>query len=327
MTDEAKDDLKVEEQTDGTIVVEGLPPDESEVKEADERLKESSEELQDDEAGHEEETSEEAEARKQRNRERRAQNKANRQNYVESLKRELASRDKILDEVTARLAAVERNTTGNQVAQVDAALEEASRYYNHFKALNTKAIELADGQAAVDAQEKMFAARQRFEMLTNAKKQMTQRTQQAPPLDPRAAQLAQGWMDKNNWYDPTGTDQDSDLVLQIDKRLVNEGWNPTTTEYWQELDARTKKYLPHRVVSGYNNAQGDKKPPASAQSQQRVPVSGSGQESIGAPKGSYRLSPERVQAMKDAGIYEDSVKRNDMIRRYQAQDRAAAANK
>jgi len=317
-------DLKVKELDDGSLQVGDDPVIEKEDSsdKDDDRVSTGKTSDDEDEDGHAEETSEEAEARRERNRARRIQNKASRKEYVESLKRELASRDTMLNELSTRLASVEQHSVGNQAAQLDAAITEASNYYNHYKDVNRKAIELADGAVAVDAQEKMFAAQNRFNMLQNAKKNMGAKAVQQPkPLDPRMAQNANAWIEKNSWYDPSGSDADSSLVMNIDNRLVQEGWNPTTSEYWEELDSRVKKYLPHRAVSGYNRTQGN------PQSKPRVPVAGSGQESGAAPKGTYRLSAERVKALKDAGIFDDPIKRADAIKRFQIYDRENGSNK
>lgn len=315
MTTETEE-LKVKELEDGSLQVGDEPKKDEEVE--DERV--SSNETTDDEEGHAEETVEEAEARRERNRQRRAQNKASRKEYVESLKRELAARDEMINELSTRVASVEQHSIGNQAAQLDNAIQESANLYNHFKEINRKAIELADGATAVDAQEKMFAAQNRYNMLQNAKKNMGRQTNQPKPLDPRMVNNAQAWIERNRWYDPSGSDADSDMVMKIDARLVQEGWNPTTQEYWDELDSRVKKYLPHKTVSGYN------RPSNNQASKPRVPVSGSSSESATPSKGAYRLSAERVKALRDAGIYDDPVKRAEAIRRYQEYDRQNGSN-
>jgi len=312
MTDEVKDDLKVKELEDGSLQVGEEVVADDDTPAGDERLAQTD---GDEEQGHDAESEEDAEARRERNRARRAQNKASRKEYVDSLKRELAARDNIINDLSSRVASVEQHSVGNQVAQIDAAIQEAAGYYNHFKQLNQKAIELADGATAVDAQEKMFAAQNRHNMLVHAKKNMTAQATKAPPLDPRMVQNAQGWIERNPWYDASGSDADSDLVMKIDSRLVQEGLNPTTHEYWEELDARVKKYLPHRANTGYNRQQ------AGSQSRARSPVAGSGGESSVVAKGTYRLSAERVAALKAAGTYDDPVKRADAIKRFQQYDR------
>ena len=309
---EVKDDLKVKELEDGSLQVGEEVAADDDAATGDERLAQTD---GDEEQGHAEESAEDAEARRERNRARRAQNKASRKEYVDSLKRELAARDSLISDLSSRVASVEQHSVGNQVAQLDAAINEAAGYYNHFKDLNRKAIELADGATAVDAQEKMFAAQNRHQMLLNAKKNMTSQVSQPKPLDPRMVNNANSWIERNPWYDASGSDADSDLVMKIDSRLVQEGLNPTTSEYWDELDARVKKYLPHRANKGYNGAQ------AGTQTRTRSPVAGSGGESSVVSKGTYRLSAERVAALKEAGTFDDPVKRADAIRRFQQYDR------
>lgn len=313
---EVKDDLKVKELEDGSIQVgeiedEGMTSEEGSGE--DTRLAQDSD--TEDEQGHAEESAEEAEARRQRNRERRAQNKASRKEYIESLKRELAARDSLINDLSTRVASVEQHSLGNQVAQLDAAIQEAAGYYNHFKEVNRKAIELADGATAVDAQEKMFAAQNRHQMLLNAKKNLAATATQPRPLDPRMVENAASWIERNPWYDPSGSDADSDLVMKLDARLIREGKNPTTQEYWDELDARVKKYLPHRAEKRYNEGKGARNSPP------RTPVSGSGGESATPSKGGYRLSAERVAALKESGAYDDPVKLADAIKRYKEYDR------
>lgn len=312
MTDEVKDDLTVKELEDGSLQVGEEVVADDDTPAGDERLAQTD---GDEEQGHAEESAEDAEARRERNRARRAQNKASRKEYVDSLKRELAARDNIINDLSSRVASVEQHSVGNQVAQIDAAIQEAAGYYNHFKDINRKAIELADGATAVDAQEKMFAAQNRHQMLVNAKKNMTAQATKAPPLDPRMVQNARGWIERNPWYDASGSDADSDLVMKIDSRLVQEGLNPTTHEYWEELDARVKKYLPHRAVQSYNKSQ-------SGVTRHKSPVAGSGNESNSQlSKGGYVLSAARVAALKEAGTYDDPVKRAEAIKRYKEYDR------
>lgn len=325
MAEEDKNDLKVVEQADGTVLVgtheDPAPADPAEnpapANAEDASGRHDGEDHEDEQAA-EGETAEEAEARRQRNRTRRQENKERRKGYIESLKRELASRDAVINDLAGRVATVERQSTGSQMAQIDTAMKEAENVYNHFKTLNQQAIEQANGAAAVDAQEKMFQARMRYQQLNGIKQGMTRQPQQPQPLDPRLKAHAEDFMGKHSWYDPNGGDMDSRMMLNLDKELFQEGWDPKTKEYWEELEARGKKYLSHRFHSAYNPSQqqnGGGKPAKS-------PVAPSGREDQGGgkPKG-YRLSAERVQALKDAGMWEDPAKRNDAIRRFQEFDR------
>lgn len=321
-TEEKKDeDLKLVEQADGSIVVgeqaQATTKTETEEDPVDDVRLNEQDESDPEEQGHAEETAEEAEARKERNRARRNANKERRKEHIESLKRELAARDSIINEMNQRLAVVERKSSGSEMAQLDAAEKEAVTYYNHYKQINQQAIEQADGKLATDAQEKMFAARQRYEQIQGIKKAMAaKQTPTQPALDPRLVSNANEWMSNNSWYSPTGEDEDSAMLRFLDNQLAAQGWDPKTKEYWQELDARKKKYLPHRANSGHNN------PTQRTRTSSASPVAASGGDQAGNKgSGGYVLSPERVQALKDAGMYDDPVKRNAMIRRYQEADR------
>jgi hypothetical protein len=165
----------------------------------------------------------------------------------------------------------------------------------------------------------MQMAQKRFDQLNNIKQTVAQKAQAPQPLDPVVKSNASAWYERNQWYNPQAGDMDSRLVREIDATLTEEGWNPKTTQYWEELDSRIKKYLPHKVNSGYNKPN-ETRP-------NRAPVAGSGRESAASTaQGGYRLSADRVQALKDAGIWDDPKARADMIKRYKESDRAAARN-
>jgi hypothetical protein len=116
-------------------------------------------------------------------------------------------------------------------------------------------------------------------------------------------------MERNKWYDPNGGDADSRRALEIDRELAREGWVPTTPQYWEELESRVKKNLPHRGKTNYNSS--------------KSVVTGSGRES--APSGNggtYKLSSERVAALKDSGMWDDPKQRAEAVKRFKEYDRA-----
>jgi hypothetical protein len=117
-------------------------------------------------------------------------------------------------------------------------------------------------------------------------------------------------MEKQDWYDPNGRDMDSRVAKQVDEALVAEGWDPNGKDYWDELDNRLQKYLPHRYNARTDVSSSSKRP--------RSVVTGSGREGINSSSGrnTFTLQPEQVRAMKDAGFWDDPLKRNKMIKRY-----------
>ena len=249
-------------------------------------------------------TEDEREAIRERRRQERQNKKLKVKERENTLRNELASRDAAIAEMRQQLDAINRRNTGSEMAQIQNAKTQAAQAYNHFKEQVRLATIASDGNAMTEAIEKMQMSQRRFEDL-NRIETAYQRQQSAPaPLDPRLKNHAEQWMSKNNWYDPQGTDEDSEIMLTIDKRLAKEGWNPTTPEYWEELSKRAQKRLPHRYPQ---------------RNKPKNVVSGSSRES--APSGSggnYTLSKDHVQALKDAGMWEDSTKRAAAIKNIKA---------
>ena len=137
--------------------------------------------------------------------------------------------------------------------------------------------------------------------------------------DAGVQRLAADWMDRNPWYDPHGKDLDSEITQRIDKKLTEEGYDPTTEDYWDELDDRIKKYVPHKSSSEYNQTNVRNQRPRSV-------VTSSGRDSTATTKSNeFRLSPDRVAAIKEAGMWDNAELRQKAIRNYAAWDRTNKA--
>jgi hypothetical protein len=162
-----------------------------------------------------------------------------------------------------------------------------------------------------------FEAQNQAKLLKNLKHNASI-PQQQPKInipDPMLQRHAANWMENNDWYDPNGKDPDSKVALTIDQALAEEGWNPTSAEYWDELDNRLQKYLPHRYTNNVDEKTIQRRP--------RNVVTSSGRESATSSGGrnSFTLNPDQVRAMKDAGMWDDPDKRAKMIRRYATEAR------
>ena len=213
-----------------------------------------------------------------------------------------------------RLSVVERKTTSADIARFDKAIEDEQYRFQYAQRKMQEATDNSDGQEFTKAQEMWYDSRRKLEAMNNFKEQSSKtNTQVAAPANPKLVRLANSWMDKNSWYDPEANDEDTQIAKVIDNRLVAEGWDPAQQDYWEELDSRLHKRLPHLYTS------------ASDERSRRSPrsvVTGSSRESVGREGGSqFVLEPEQVRAMKDAGFWDDAEKRNRMIKRYAAEAR------
>ena len=70
---------------------------------------------------------------------------------------------------------------------------------------------------------------------------------QAQAATPVPDKLASGWASDNDWF---GTDEVTTAVaLAIDQKLKGEGYDPTTKEFYNEIDKRLQQELPHKFNS------------------------------------------------------------------------------
>ena len=323
-------DVPIKEQEDGTVLakveapedfgeeelveVEAPPPEEEE-KPEDTR---SQKEIEDDEAAEEEgETAEEREAiREARREERRLKKDLKRQREI-SAKNKIQALEKRNEDLARRLAAVENTAASYQFAQIDKAIEDEATRVEYAKMKMLQATQAGDAAAQVDFLEQLTDAKQRLKEAQFHKKQQLEQAkapkQNVPnPITTEVQQNATRWLKKNSWYDPQARDTDSRIAKVIDQELAADGWDPSDPEYWDELDSRLSSRLPHRYTAkGGTNVRKAAGPTASS----RVANSSS------AKPGTITISKERVQAIRDAGAWDDIEKRNKMIRAYAAYDR------
>ena len=312
-TENDLDKIKVTEEADGSAVID-LPdsiesPDSDHDDQDDDRGMSaggSADDGGDDDIAPEDETEYQRARREKRKAKRELAKKTN---VEKDMKLQLLERKN--QELMERLSVVERKTHSADLARIDKAIEDQELRLQYAKMKISEAASASDGHAMAEAQEMMYEARRQMEALTNFKKAAVQpRQAQGNVPDPRLQRLASNWMEKNDWYDPNGRDTDSKIAKQIDETLVSEGWDPTSPDYWNELDNRLHKYLPHKYNDNTDVRSSTKRP--------RSVVTSSGRESVNGStnRNTFVLKPEQVRAMKDAGFWDDPEKRSKMIKRY-----------
>lgn len=233
----------------------------------------------------------------------------------ERTRRELESLRTRNAEYEARIAAIERKSTGSDMAQIDNTLKTTQQAYAHHKEQLSFATDQSNGKVAAEAAERMMLAKQKIDQLVYLKNSYTQRQSAPAPLDARMVTHANKFMSEHNWYKAGGADTDSVVMRAIDDALATEGWDPKSDEYWDELRVRMKKHLPHRS-SATRVSNND------TLSRQKSIVSGSGRESASSGSaGTFKLSADRVAAIKEAGMWSDPKKRAEMVTYYRNYDR------
>ena len=329
MAEETVEKVNEEEEEQFVAVEEGKAPDDETLDdEHEERLAAEEEQERLGEGRDDEE--DKATRRRSENKSRRTRQKEAR----ERTERELRFLQTRNEELERRFSHFEQETdarvTGSEIASIDVSINKARADMQLANQVIEQAVAANDGRNLAEALTHRDNIRDQLRDLDQAKQYLatTSRTPDSPvqqQLDPRHVAHAQKFMTDNEWWDPSGRDQDSQVVLQIDRTLVQEGFEPATKDYWDELRSRTREALPSRFDSRAGSRDGDggngqQKPAGSRGPQFRT----GGQERPLKPNEVY-ISPERKEAMVEAGVWEDPVLRNKYLKSYATYDQEASA--
>ena len=221
---------------------------------------------------------------------------------------------------------LKRNTKAEQLTRIDKGIEDANVRLEYAKMKLAEATQNQDGQAMVEAQTLWQNAQEEVRNLGVLREQADQELRRPQPPaapDPNISKLANRWMKRNDWYNPQGGDPDSRVAKKVDELMAAQGWNPADPDYWDELDSRLQKELPHRY-NDFNDDdnRGVRRP--------RNVVGSSGREASAAYGGTNRnqfvLSPDRVRAMKEAGAWDNPERKAKMIKNFIEFDRFNGRN-
>jgi hypothetical protein len=247
---------------------------------------------------------------------RRARRKAKKE-YIKKTNVEKDQRLQMLDRENAamkeRLAVLERKAQGTDLAQIDRAIDDEERRLQFAQRKREEAISNSDGPLGVQAEDAVYEARQKVEQLRHLKQRAMQAAQEAPAYDPRIKRHSDNWLAENDWYDSNLKDEDSKIAKVVDSTLHEEGWDPAMPDYWQEFNRRLHKKLPHRYTDS-DDERSSRRP--------RSVVTGSGRETMSeGGRVNVVIEPEKIRAMKDAGLWENEVLRKKMLQRYARESR------
>jgi len=320
---EKDENVPIKEREDGSVLASvGTHPDDVlEDEEKDEKAEEDEEsdgeqedtEASADDEGGGDESEEDREKIREARREERRLKKALQKEREASAKHKISALERRNEELAKRLAAVENTAASYQFAQIDKAVDDEATRVEYAKMKMMEAARNGDAAAQVEYLEALTESKQKLQQLQHYKKQQLEAAKAPKQNVPNVASSeiqrnATTWLKKNSWYDPQARDTDSRIAKVIDSELAADGWDPADPEYWDELDSRLSTRLPHRYAGrGVKRAN----PTASSRTAQAQ----------GTKPGQITLSRERVQAIKEAGAWDNVEKRNKMIRAYAAYDR------
>ena len=185
------------------------------------------------------------------------------------------------------------NTTllvGSVKAKAETDLETAKKRYK-------TAYENADSDELVAAQEALVAAKLQLDRVNNFKPALQEketpvqdepRFSPKPKVDPKAV----AWQKRNSWF---GDDEEmTSLALGMHEKMVKQGVDPTSDEYYEALDKNMRKRFPEKFEDSEEVEVTPK--PRAKPSSVVAPATRST-----APK-KVRLEPRQVQMAKRLGV-------------------------
>jgi len=265
----------------------------------------------------EEEDAEGDEEEREKIRERRRQEKKERaERRKQAIQRDRTELDFLRsrnDDLERRLTGIEAKSSQTEFSGLQQQLKATIKDIETTEKIIAKAVEAGEGEDVAKAMRYRDAAirkAQQLEYVVKQRGQQPQAPKQAQP-DPVALNYAKEFIAEHPWYSPNKGDEDSSIVMAIDQALSREGKDARSEEYWTELRSRVRKRLPERFekVKDERKTRGG---PSMGSSKEHAPTT---------TRREVYISPERKQALVDAGVWDDAVLRQKYIKRYMDYDK------
>jgi len=160
-----------------------------------------------------------------------------------------------LEAMAARLVEENKKLKGtvgkNQEAMLEQAKRMAERELEEAKARFKSAYDAGESDAVVSAQEELTNAKLKVDRVNNIKLTPLQEDEvdvqprnTAPTVDPKA----QDWQARNSWF---GDDEEmTSFALGLHQKLVKQGVNPQSDEYYEKIDSRMRQVFPESFDEG-----------------------------------------------------------------------------
>lgn len=163
---------------------------------------------------------------------------------------EQAAREKAeLEAMAARLVEENKKLKGtvgqNQQAMLEQAKKMAEREVEEAKVKFKQAYDAGESDAVVAAQDELTAAKLKADRVNNLKLPSLQEDETevqtqvtAPVVDERATK----WQQDNSWF---GSDDEmTSFALGLHQKLVKQGINPRSDEYYEKINSRMRQVFP-----------------------------------------------------------------------------------
>jgi hypothetical protein len=267
-------------------------------------------------------TDDEREAIRERRRIEKQERKQRRDEAIKRDKLELDFLRKRNDDLERRVSVQEQRTHKLDLSAFDAEIAKAANEAEMADRVIAKAVAAGNGEDVTQAMRYRDQALARIQQLNFQKNQVAAQRPQPQQIDDITMTYAKEFIAENPWYDSQGRDEDSAIVIAIDQSLAKDGYDPRSPDYWDELRRRAARRLPERFNPKAKRNTNTEERGDARREPRGGPAVGSGREHAPAStRKEIYVSPERKQALIEAGVWDDPVLRAKYVKRYAEYDR------
>ena len=209
--------------------------------------------------------------------------------YAQTILKKQKDAESKLSKLQPDFVAVTEESINSGVAAAQAKLA-AAREANDLKAESEALASISELGYKRAKLEETKVAQAEFEKQQSEKKpqvNLPRQTAAAGTPDPKA----EAWSEKNTWF---GKDTAMTYTaFDLHQKITDEGYDPSSDEYYAEIDKRIRLEFPHKFANNSDTAEKTTKPVQTVASAKRSTRSG---------RQTVRLTPSQVAIAKKLGV-------------------------
>src|SRR5210317_168304 len=169
----------------------------------------------------------------------------------EAALRERQELERVAQQLVEENKRLQQNTSKSQTALLEQAKRNVAGEMILAKRAYKQAYEAGDADKLVEAQEKLTNAKIKADRLDNLRTEplqseetevQTQQIEEQSAPAPIVDERANDWAASNTWFGQD--DEMTSFALGLHNKLVKEGINPQTEEYYERIDSRMRQVFP-----------------------------------------------------------------------------------
>jgi len=248
---------------------------------------------------------------------------------------EIAALYQKVEHLTGVIQGVTKGQANMTMSTIDSQLGAAHQALQMADDELARAVAASDGDKFREIQRLRDEASARVFQLSTAKRRMAYELQQGGPVpqaqsrgqqqagqsvSPKATEFTEKFLSRFSYFDPNGTDEESNIIRSIDDAVAAEGYRPDTPLYWRTLEERLAKrgFFPEKGRDDSDDDDEDDVPRPVAQRQATragMPPTSTGRSTRRTGGTTFQLDPMMRDYLSSEGLLEQNLDTESKARR------------